>query len=326
MANHDTILSPQEAAAPVADFWNDGYVCDAQPFGGQVAALDTYPRGTTITSIRSNEQHQSETRIFTEEDGMRDLQAYVRNTMDVLQQIEDPESGPALAFLRRFEERFTFLGIPEYNLALGGISRILSEHLAADPNRVINIVDMTVDPVGRPEISYHSYHMLTEAVVQHIDPKVVERVLCDPKDWDNGPEAKLIGIDDWIISGATAGSIADRARRQAREANMLDLFENTFELHLLIASANKLGRQSLGHRTCPLDGVVRSFYRAPNAQKDPWNGRGTFLSGAHSSVDYDFGVAFSKIADILERHNMGRLTPLLTDINSTYSGKYTKWS
>jgi|GEM_PF-3228351 len=325
MANHSFILSPQEAAAPAADFWQDGYVCNAQPFSEQVAALDFYPRNATIISSRSNEQRQSETRVFTEEDGMRDLQVYVHHTKDALQ-IRDPDSATALAFLRQFEERFTFLGTPEYNLASGGIARAISEHLMADPDRVVNLVDMTVDTLGRPETSYHSYHKVTEDIVRQIDPSVAEQVRRKSKDWENSPKAKLIGVDDWIIGGATAESIADRARRQAREANMADLFENTFELHLLMASANKLGRQNLrywGTRS-PLYGMVRSFYKAPDAHENQWNGYGTFFSGAHSSVDYDFDVAFSKIADVLQLHTLGRPTPLLTYIHSTYSNKHSE--
>jgi hypothetical protein len=325
MVTHNSILSPQEAAAPTADFWQDGYICNAQPFSEQLAALDSYPRDTMITSSRLNEQRQSEIRIFTEEDGMRDLQTYIHDTKDALE-IRDPETGPALTFLRQFEKRFTFLGTPEYKLASGGVARAISEHLAADSDRVVNIVDMTVDTLGGPETSYHSYHKVAEDVVGQIDPKVAERIRCKLKDWENSPKATLIGMDDWIIGGATAEAIADRARRQAREANMPELFENTFELHLLMASANKLGRQNLRCWSSrpPLYGMVRSFYKAPDAHETHWNGYGTFLSGAHSSVDYDFDAAFSKIAEVLQRHKQGRPTPLLAYIHSTYSDKYSE--
>jgi hypothetical protein len=301
----------------VERFWAQYYSADMPPFEAQLASLALYPRNNILISCASADDGE---RRFSESDGMLELPHRIAEADRMLASIDDPRTTGARRFLRLMQKRFSFLGMDEYKLACRGVGQAWVNRLQKYPNAAINLIDMKYDEKGEPSES-HSYNRVPQDVIATImDPDVRKRIICEPRDWHENERSVLVAVDDWMVSGKVAEQLALRARREARAVGKLAML-GQFELHLLVAANDRLGRRefllgAVGDYSIP--GAVRSFYRTQAREQSMELGFGTFLSGAHASVDYDFDMPFRDIRGFLERRGFTWRLPLLAYIKRDY--------
>lgn len=305
-------------------FWNGEVqaVARAPRFLDQVhevrASQDPNFRSNVITSQSKEILEGRRSKLqFTEAEGLLDLDNFLGQVIRTAYGKSDQASRSALESAMRMKEEFSFLGEKEFNEACDGIAQMWKEYLEQDEGNVLNIYNhQRVGFDGRTEQKSFNVVLdkITERFTERIknEPYLALRVKDDPEKWVDAPGAKLVVVDDWMSSGNTIRTNAQKAGALAERMGLPGLNAKS-EAHVLIARADQSAVNYVvqgGKVTAP----VRSYYKTAHDS----GAHRLSLSGAHSSVDYGFETPLANMQQYLSSHNVVREEPLLTHIQRSY--------
>ncbi|HSX08039.1 MAG TPA: hypothetical protein VLG11_04050 [Candidatus Saccharimonadales bacterium] len=296
-------------------FWTHNYAQQAPRFDEQVASLAEQPRDNLLISSPLDINSEHDWITCTEGDAMRSLATFISEASALLKSAGGRRAQDAQEFLRAMQKRFFFLGTPEYKQSCQGIASNWEQHLETCPDSVINVYGPSEPTTQRA----HSYNKVPLDIVECVSPALRERVITNPADWQTTEHAKLVAVDDWVISGATASRIASNAIFNALGHGKAALTKQ-LELHLLAAAPNQLGTQlvHLHSREQVFPGTVRSYFVTAPAERIAMNHWGMLVSGAHSSTDYALEMPIGHVRTLLKDQGQPLELPRLTYLQRSY--------
>lgn len=327
-----SLTYPEKSDLPeLHEFWERGFVKPAVSFNEQLRDLQNSEdvRDTIITAqpdtiVGINSTGRSKL-FFTEKEGLLDLSHF----LDVVNQQAGDEST-ASAFYNTSQKmqklagwmrkELIFLRQQEYDEACLGLAYAWRAYVTQSSEHIINI--FAPDTYG--DVSNNkSYDIVLQDIVHTFNRitgnelEVKERLKLSPESWKATDTAKLVVVDDWIISGHTLRTNMQRAITAARNAGVPTLDSKT-EAHVLIARgdyiANGLEIPSQDNENT-LAFPVKGYFAAGEIAEAI---RGTPISGSHSSVDYNFEGPLSWMQDYLHSKGIYRELPLLARIQRRY--------
>lgn len=233
---------------------------------------------------------------------------------DYLQSVPQFSNKPEINELAKdIDQNITFIGEKEYTEAVNGISTYWKHLLTSNPDQQIFI------PTGRIARAQDQGYGLTPATKS--DDYLLDRMLATFTDdelaaykgkliteeadinVDRAENLKVVFLDDWTISGDQLSGAA--------ESFMDDYpnFASSVEIQLITANSKKIasglvgidfGKDAYSKRpSLP----VRAYFLAHDSAV-AGTASGSRITGAHSSVDFDFEQDLSRI-----RHSIKQTAP-----------------
>jgi len=203
---------------------------------------------------------------------------------------------------RSMRENITFVGKPEHNIAAKGIADDWIRRLGENPQLQICAVTGKIDPEEIKSDSYLLDHVLKNFSNEQLK-EFQGRLVLDVEDITADPEnIDIILLDDWMITGKQLNDVAKELIEDRPE------YRNSIKIQLIAASENRLSEglyvqlaeeQINGEWQSSVTIPVSSYYVAHPAPAKYARFSQAFITGSHSSVDYDFGIEISRMARIL---------------------------
>ena len=309
--------------SPAAErFWNgEGYVERPPTLAAQLAEIKANPnaRGNILMSkpkaiVGSHEGLTLRTKhTYTEREALDNYDNYLTEATAALESDPSDSGKPYLQDLHRLREKTTFLGQEEYDKAIKGIPAMWAEYLKQSPDHTLNIFN--VEQSG--SIKTKSYSVVTEAAISAFlanedNAEIADRLHVKPDEWVDGPHARLVIMDDWVIRGTT---IKMQSREATKAANGVGLpgLADKIEAHVLLSRAEH-DTEIVQNTEYGQIKAVRAYYETEGAEFD-YNEP---ITGAHSSVDFNFDLEFNAIDRYLQKNGHALERPLLTDLQRPY--------
>jgi hypothetical protein len=322
--------APVEANKPLSEkgkrFWEtDAFIEHAPTFEEQLAEAIAHPeeRGNTIMAQSAaifgqytNTPDRRSKVTFTEAEGIIDLHSFLSKVKQTAERDTSEVGSQMLKEAEEFESSLSFLGSKEYETACDSLADMWAEYVAQGPGHVINL--HTRRQYGDVRKSYHEVtdHVFHAFLKKVEGTPLADRIRRNPETWVDGPDAKLVTVDDWSISGHTLDKAIQYAASAADSAGLPGLGQKV-EGHLLIARPQQVGERQLDETTAY---TIRSQYLVggEESRKVPPT------SGAHASVDYGFEMPLERMQAYIESRGEKIEAPLLVDIQRPYGAGSTQ--
>lgn len=244
-------------------------------------AYQAVPKFTATSEVKKHSR-----RDMTEQESLQAL----RDFMELRAIIKDEECAKKLEDM---SEHLTFIGEKEYHEAANGIAQYWKSLLTE--NKSLQVCVITGEVAKSPE--YHdkntgtaqvkSDEYLLNTILQSFsDEERAEyygRLVLHEDDITASPEdTRVILLDDWMLSGSQlAGTYIDLLLRHPE-------LVNSIEAQLLVASRDRIenGLTLYEPVTCAESQLpIRAYYQAHDTEHSRL---GAYITGFHSSTDYDF--------------------------------------
>jgi hypothetical protein len=220
----------------------------------------------------------------------------LKEYMDEAVEFGDAEGGTLAEEARSLRDTLTFIGEKEYQEAAAGIALYWKALLERNPNQQILAlagVGKTFGEERDSKAKFKSDDYLLDNVLAHFSDEEVEkykgRLITESSGItaETAKDLRVILLDDWTISGL-------QLQDAAGDFNMyFPQFASSVEIQLIVASDErvKYGLKKTEYasgRYNVLPVPVRAYFRAHNATYESSHKSNAHITGAHSTVDYDF--------------------------------------
>ena len=287
-------ISPEEAAwllelkktAEVAPHLSDQLADDEEDRGNIVTYIAGL--GKSLGTKTSEDSYMGDRAEITEYEMLRQLDEF-------LAKMEGSLGGKYADDARSIRDKLTFIGEKEYKKAAAGIAANWKAVMEADADLQICVIageiaklkDKKTDDKTIYGNQIKSDEYLLEAILANFSEEDWEeyggRVLVDRDDIAQAPKEHLrvVLLDDWTISGSQLRDVYHSLVDQYPE------IEDQIEMQLIVANEQRI-KYGLSVDELMGDGKkipVRAYFSAHDSKTAK---NGAYITGFHSSVDYDF--------------------------------------
>lgn len=268
---------------------NRGFAKDAPRIKEQVKDTSRKNKITYIQAMYSKRGKDARPIELTNEVEEHDA---LGQLIDFLQKVESKtEDEYYRGVARSMTENLTFIGEKEYKEAVLGIASMWKQYLNVDPNRQLCVITEISKQAGQVK----SDKFLLDSILAHFDDNELEfykgRLLIDPSDLTADPEdARLVMLDDWIISGMQMRDAYDGIRNNVHIKPYLD----SLEINLIVTSDPRIENGLNVGRSWTDEDIrvpVKGYFKAHTASTSEKDHE-AHVTGFHSSVDFDFELTF----------------------------------
>jgi hypothetical protein len=241
---------------------------------------------------------------MTEIDGLKDLWNFLGNYLKKASQPHrlrtNGRFGAEAKQAKSIRENLTFIGEREFQEATAGLATIWKAYLDEDPKRQLCIIT-GASKLPQYRLVEKSDSFVKKAVLANFkedeDEKYLDRMVDSPDDLTAQPvDARVVILDDWSVSGRQMFSVLN------------DLFKNksalkyasSMEINLLAAPKGRIDKGlQFGLKTTLIK--VRAYYEAYEARETGDKDVECHITGAHSTVNFGFGVTIEELVKTLNR-------------------------
>lgn len=219
----------------------------------------------------------------TEQQAAADLVDFLKQFVEAGQHAEQgPSIVDEVARAQDMLENLTFIGETERLEAVKGLAAFWKSYLRENPANQICVVA----GMRRSKKVKSGEYLLNNIIGEFSDEELIEfqgRLVTELAQLTAEPEdAKVILLDDWIISGMQMTETIENIHT----SRDFSRYSASVEINLVTCSRTRL-EQGFDNGTSRTP--VRSYYLSKDAAKPTgYDEHGSYETGAHSSVDYDF--------------------------------------
>ncbi len=283
---------------------------------------DNKDRNNQLSSTFKNDETgwKPVTRIFTEREGLANLDLYLANTKKQLNSLTTTEADLLGKTIETFKENLIFVGENELQTAISGMASHVTELARLD-----NLVYLY--PYGPRSEKYITMRILEQVdVLLENNPDLKAKIKFSGdeekifRNWGDGiTNLKVLIPDDFWISGTTMMAKMARINKFFRSKGIES--PESFIEALLVASPRRNADQL--HRSLN-DGSIFAYYGIPVFE--PRDGislrTGLSVTGSHASTDYAFEDEIEYIQKFLKGNRLlFPEPPLLYKIDRPYEMK-----
>ncbi len=301
-AEKGEVLTPQEI---VRRFEVDHVVREAPLFAEQALETDRTNQVTYVDGVREfmgsdamRRMYRPHWRTMSEQDGLVELYDFLERTHNYAYRYSKPNSAEQA---RGISDNLTFIGEKEYAEATAGIATYWKALLDRNPDQQVLVLATEVSKRFTGGIKSDQY--LFERILERFDDAELEnyagRLITDFGDVTatSPKDLRVVLLDDWTISGDQLTTVAREIQKEHAR------FLPSVEVQLIAASPKRIkqGFDAMPYRPqAPRESVplpLRAYFMAH--QDETSQKSETRITGAHSSVDFDFENEIKWIADDL---------------------------
>jgi hypothetical protein len=203
--------------------------------------------------------------------------------------------------LKSLHDNLTFIGQKEYQEAASGIATYWKALLENNPDQQLLVLAGIAKEINskQPLVKIKSDDYLLDTILTLFSNEEVEqyrgRLITDVSEIkaETADDLKTVLLDDWTISGNQL-RVATAAFRDTYPK-----FASTLEIQLVAGSGNRIAHgltmvDRNSSADMPMSIPVKAYFKAHDAPGAELSG--AHITGAHSSVDYDFETIAQKAA------------------------------
>jgi hypothetical protein len=308
-------------------FWDRGYVADAPTLPQTLEDLDRHTAPVMYCGDGLIYSHGGAVQTMTEADALRELKQYLGAADAMLSTKDDPFDELLRREIHMLDERLFFMGNEAFHEGAAGIAALWRTYLERDPNLDLIVPYAITIPVNREYKK--SQELVVAAIMRHFpadDP--LRNRICLGRQGNplSGHHAMIIATDDCVKTGL---QITDWYRELRHPG------AQPIEVHLLAASEEQLD-YGLTIPEYTRDGdedclPVAAYYRVGSSVSPAYQPRGPLVTGAHTTVDFNFGSVLREVANrgpVIDEHGTVLPIPALARVERQKRSKpsaTTEW-
>jgi hypothetical protein len=304
----------------IVDFWDDSKrsMTNMPTIGESIEESRQHPEKysriirTKPTSLLSaSYSDKSPVRINSPDKLQMTEAEALENLADFMDQCTDVANSSGKKNVRRLvdslREKTGYLSEANTELAADALANAWLSYVEISSNNIINVFTNLRQDVKKSE------HFVLELVRSKLGklldekPELAERIIFDSAKWQDATGAKLVVLDDWVMSGSTISGALNRAKDEALSFGHDSLVAKR-EVHLFGALGSSLVNQPDGAK-------LRSVYLAPGDEGP----HSYSMTGWHSTADYGYESAIGNILSVLGEDGERIQHPFLYRIDRHYA-------
>jgi hypothetical protein len=229
-----------------------------------------------------------EQETMTESQGLKELSGFLDGYIEKNDTEWSNAKGTILA--EDMRENITFIGEREHSEAVRGLAATWKAYLRENPERMICVLTGSSESKKYPGQIKSDAHLRDEILKTFSEEELEEfsgRIVADIVDirGRKPTDTRLILLDDWTISGQQIR----RIYRELEHDPYFTPFRKSLEVNLVVASEERLEQGLQIYPEDPSSGSikVKSYFKS-HPGKGAKSDNKSYVSGLHSSVNYDF--------------------------------------
>ncbi len=303
-AGDHTLLSPRGQ-----EFWEENQpLAEMQSFDDLLADVEAHPEDyqhtirskpvqITIGGIDASERTKYR---ITEAEAVIEMASYLDHAEEMTRLYPDVriEHGNAVYTdadqvrldVSEFRRNLNFMSSKEYEAACKGMAELWVEYVGQGDDYTLNVwsegtSNSSENRKSWQKISRDIYAQVTGLVAER--PELLNQVKMKADEWADSAHAKVVFVDDWILSGDTVRKNLTDIRSKLKEKN-LERLADSVEVHTLWSVTDQIGQLPVyeGGDDTYLKRTYYSEYHESDA--DDRFVDYPHVSGSHSSVDHGF--------------------------------------
>jgi hypothetical protein len=307
----------------VSRFEGQHFVKEAPNFDEQAddeTRTNEFQYSRVAQAIWNNDPIKATVQTRTEHQGLVELREFLQQYRS--QKISAQEGNSRLVGQAKgMLENLTFIGQKEYLEAAKGLSELWKAYLDEDLDNQICVPLKISQGASKRKSDTALFESILLSMSDEELVKYSGRIVTDLEKITVAPnKAKIILLDDWVISG----SQMKHAYESISEDEKFAIFGDRVEVNLMVGSILRLenGIQASNKWDGPQPHMlpVVSYYRAHDASQTSIKGHNAHVTGTHSSVDFDFEIVIDRMVNEMNQPEASPITfmPPLTNIRRSY--------